>query len=212
MQPIYWISKNLYYVYFKLLGGKIENLQQLRDWKFGIVAANHISVLDPPLVGAVTPHAIHFLAKKELFTSWWLGPIIRRLNAIPIRRGAIDRHAMKQVMDVLANKKAILIFPEGSRSYFKARPGIGKIAIQAQAPVLPLYIHNSDRLLSWRKLRVVVGTPIPVEKISQYEDNKDGYRQLAEHILHRINTLGAETADDSSSKGRAKKPEAASGE
>ena len=192
MTPFYWVAKNLYLVLFWVLRGKVENMDRLRAWKSGIIAANHISFLDPPLVGAITPHAINFLAKSELFKTPLLGLAVRNLNAIPIRRGAIDRHAMKMVVEALERGGCVLIFPEGSRKNFTARPGIGKIAIQTNSPVLPLYFENTNQPLR-KRMRVVVGEPITRETISQYEDNKDGYRGLSEHILHRINALGAAT-------------------
>ena len=65
--------------------------------------------------------------------------------------------------------ESVLIFPEGSRKNFSARPGIGKVAITAQSPVLPIRIENSNRLLSVifgkRKLRVIIGKPVQLYRL-----------------------------------------------
>ena len=200
MRPFYRFAKKLTHVFFRVCGGKVENAHRMHEWQGGILAANHISLLDPPLVGCVFPAEISFLAKRELFGSKLLGPLITALNAIPIRRGTIDRHATVKVQQILERGQSILIFPEGSRRNFTARPGIGKLALQTQVPVLPLYLeHTNDVLGSLfrrRRMRIVAGPPIPVETIASFKDTKEGYRALSEHILHCINALSGIQSDE----------------
>src|SRR5262249_33220638 len=77
-----------------------------------IVASNHISFWDPPMVGASLPREVHFLAKEELFRTPGLGLLIRSLNAIPIRRGVADLSGLSRALEVLKAGDALLMFPE----------------------------------------------------------------------------------------------------
>ena len=118
-----------------------------------VVAANHISFWDPPLIGTALPREVYFLAKEELFHTPGLGWAIRGLNAIPIRRGVADLSGLSRALDVLQRGRALLMFPEGSRmrdgELHPARPGVGMMAVQADVPVLPCYISGSGQPRRW---------------------------------------------------------------
>jgi 1-acyl-sn-glycerol-3-phosphate acyltransferase len=130
-----------------------------------IVASNHISFWDPPMLGAAIPRETHFLAKTELFATPGLSPLIRTLNAIPIRRGAADLTGLARAIGVLKSGGALLMFPEGSRmrdgELHPARPGVGMVAVQADVPVVPCYVSGSNRpkrWLTWRsRVRIWFG-------------------------------------------------------
>ncbi|MCD4828941.1 MAG: 1-acyl-sn-glycerol-3-phosphate acyltransferase [Candidatus Cloacimonetes bacterium] len=193
MRPLYRLAKTLTYAIFHIVGGRVVNANRIREWDGGIIAANHISYFDPPWVGCVWSNEIHFLAKRELFEVKLLSPLIKYLNAVPIRRGVIDRQSTARVKQIVESGKSILMFPEGSRKKFTAKPGIGKIAIQSGASVLPVLLCNTGKpcssLLGRRPMRIVVGEPITREAIGKYEDTKDDYRALSEYILQRILAL-----------------------
>ena len=112
-----------------------------------IVASNHISLSDPPLVSTAIKRPVHFMAKKELFSIPVLGFIIRNLNAHPIHRG-FDRRAIDEAVDILSRGEGLLIFPEGTRAlhgeFLPARPGIGIVAIKTQARIIPTYIQGAN--------------------------------------------------------------------
>ena len=130
-----------------------------------IVASNHISFFDPPLIGIATVRELHFLAKEELFRQPVLGPLIRTFNSIPIRRGVADMSGLSKAMEVLRGGKALIMFPEGSRmrdgELHPARPGVGMLAVGTDARIVPCYISGSDRPGGWitrrSKLRVWFG-------------------------------------------------------
>ncbi len=111
-----------------------------------IIAANHASFLDPPLVAASWPEPIHFLARKTLFDVALLSPIISGLNAHPLT-GANDTSSVKQVLSLLASGKKILLFPEGTRTthgnLLPFKQGIGMLARKSGAAIIPTYIHGS---------------------------------------------------------------------
>ena len=118
-----------------------------------IVASNHISFWDPPLVGTAAVRELHFLAKEELFRTPLLGPLIRAFNAIPIRRGVADLSGLTKAMEVLRAGRALLMFPEGTRArdgeLKAARPGVGMLAVATDARIVPACISGSSRPGRW---------------------------------------------------------------
>ena len=112
-----------------------------------IIAANHCSYLDPPLVGVACKRAIHYLARKSLLDVPILGPILPELNVIPVDQKNADRSALMGIIRVVRAGGAALIFPEGTRSpdgkLQPAQPGIGMIAAKTGAPVVPVRLAGS---------------------------------------------------------------------
>jgi 1-acyl-sn-glycerol-3-phosphate acyltransferase len=118
-----------------------------------IVASNHISFYDPPLIGIAADRELHYLGKEELFRIPVLGWLIRTFNGIPIRRGVADMSGLSKAMEVLRAGKTLVMFPEGSRmrdgELHPARPGVGMLAVGTDALVLPCFISGSDRPGGW---------------------------------------------------------------
>lgn len=118
-----------------------------------IVASNHISFWDPPLIGSAAPRELHYLAREELFGTPVVGWLIRSMNAIPIRRGVADLTGMSRAMDRLKDGAALLMFPEGGRMQdggsHPARPGVGMMAVHADVPIVPCCVTGSDRQREW---------------------------------------------------------------
>jgi cytidylate kinase len=114
-----------------------------------LLVSNHLSVLDPPLIGTATDRQLTFLAKAELFELPLFGGFIRRLNARPIRREGADPSALRTAMRVLEDGGALLIFPEGTRGeegmIRPAKTGAGMLAVLSGAPVVPVFIAGSGR-------------------------------------------------------------------
>lgn len=178
---------------YGVLGTEVRSVQHLNGWSGGIVAANHLSYLDPPVLASVLPFESRFLAKKELFRHPLFGRLIRSFGAIPIDRDGFDRRAIQDVIQRLQAGSTIIIFPEGSRSRFTARPGIGMIARKAEVPVLPVYLDGTrrwrDALLHRDHITIQFGKPFTREDVQSYPDRGKGYRSLANDILERINGL-----------------------
>ncbi len=118
-----------------------------------VVASNHISFWDPPLVGCALPREVHFLAKEELFGTLVLGGLIRSLNAIPIRRGMADLSGLARAIALLRKGGALVVFPEGSRmrdgELHPPRPGAAMMAVQADVPIVPCCVLGSNRPRRW---------------------------------------------------------------
>ncbi|MDD3923130.1 MAG: lysophospholipid acyltransferase family protein, partial [Endomicrobiaceae bacterium] len=115
-----------------------------------IMAPNHMSFFDPPLTGCFMKQDLYFMGKQELFSVPILGFLIKRTNAFPVKRGMQDVAAFRNVFALLENKKALLMFPEGTRSkdgkLGKARAGVGMVACNAQVPIVPVKITNTNNM------------------------------------------------------------------
>jgi 1-acyl-sn-glycerol-3-phosphate acyltransferase len=138
-----------------------------------ILAANHASFADPPLVGSAVPRRVFFMAKQELFDAPFFGWVIKQLNAFPIRRVERDMGAFRMAQRILTSGECLIVFPEGTRqrdgNFGKARPGVGMLALKAGVPVVPIYVHNSRKLGSLAPLTVVFGEPLSPEGESDYQ-------------------------------------------
>jgi len=150
-----------------LSGWKISGADRVPRTGGLILASNHISFWDPPLIACAFPRELHFLAKEELFSSPpLLGVLIRRVNAIPIRRGVADLSGLNRALEALKNGGCLLLFPEGSRmkdgELHPARPGVGLLAHGADVPVLPCFISGSNRPGKWwrraARVRITFGS------------------------------------------------------
>ena len=169
-----------------------------------IIASNHAAYVDPPFVGAASPRELSYLAKRELFKNGLFGWLIRKYNAFPIARGSFDRKAMSQAMGLLKERKALLLFPEGTRSrdgnLMEPKLGVGKVAIQAGVPIVPAYVGNSKDLLSTflkrRKLVILFGSPILKSWLDKIPKDKEGYKRIGQEIMCRIRMLKEKAEND----------------
>jgi 1-acyl-sn-glycerol-3-phosphate acyltransferase len=201
MRVFYYLSISLVKILARLLFRmKAYNRDNIPAKGPFILACNHISYYDPPLVGSFIKREIHFMAKKELFRNRLFGALITYFNSHPVNRNSIDKTAIEMVKKVLNSEQGIIIFPEGTRSktdnFLPSRPGVGMLAIANMVPVIPAYINGSNDLigclLGKTKLAVIYGRPIAREEISQYNKDKDGYHRLANDIMSHIKALKEE--------------------
>ncbi len=136
-----------------------------------IVASNHRSFLDPFVIGAFLPwrRRLQFVAKVELFENRWQAWLLSRLGAFPIRRGQSDATAMETAGMIVERGGTVVIFPEGTRirtgSLARPRRGVGRLALETGAPVLPIAVQGSEEVRrGWRirprKVKLRAGKPI----------------------------------------------------
>ncbi len=167
-----------------------------------LVVTNHSSVLDPPVVGAVTPRQLYFMAKAELFKLPLFGRLIYALNARPVRRGTSDPAALRAALRVLEGGNALLVFPEATRGpegiLREGRPGAGMLAVLSGAPVVPAYIAGTGR--AWPKgrsfprparVRVHFGKPLQFKR-DERRDRKEQYVAASRGMMAAIATLKEE--------------------
>ncbi len=146
--------------------------EHLRGIKGGlIVVSNHRSFLDPFVIGATLPwrRPMQYVAKVELFESRWQGWLLSRVGAFPIRRGQSDETAMETARLVLERGGTVCIFPEGTRirsgSLAQPRRGVGRLALETGAAVIPFAVHGTEQVRrGWRirprKVMLRVGRPM----------------------------------------------------
>lgn len=115
-----------------------------------LVIANHLNLADPPVLGVSLGRKMVFMAKKELFHFRFFGYFIRGFGAFPVHRGKLDRKALRQAEQVLAEGLALVMFPEGMRSRSgwlrPAFPGSALIALRSGVPILPVGISGTERI------------------------------------------------------------------
>ncbi len=121
-----------------------------------ILASNHVSFLDPIVLGITMKRKIYFMAKKEAFNNIFGRTILTHLNAFPVDRGKVDVRSLKKSLDILQEKKILGLFPEGTRSLNgelqELKLGIIKIAIKTGVPILPVGINGTHKIYSHGKI------------------------------------------------------------
>ena len=155
-----------------------------------IVACNHISYLDPVLLGVALRRPVTYLAKKELFAIPVLGPIITGLGVYPLDREAGGVAAVRAALRALKEGRCVGIFPEGTRNRTGNAEGKGGAALLAAlsgAPVVPAAISGTRRARPFHPIRVIYGEPIAVER-RRKADGDDLEKWTAE-IMRRIRAL-----------------------
>jgi 1-acyl-sn-glycerol-3-phosphate acyltransferase len=148
----YRFCRFLFRVYFYLYHrGRVYNAERLPDNGAFILAGNHISFLDPPFFGLACKREAYYMARDTLFRNPLAGWILRSWHCVPISRDRGDIGAMRTVLRMLGEGKAVLMFPEGTRSedgqLQEPRAGIGMIVAKANVPVLPMRIFGTERAL-----------------------------------------------------------------
>jgi len=188
----WWIVRTAFELF---LGLRVEGHEHIPDAGGVILASNHVSYLDPPVIGAASPRELSFLAKRELFKFAPFRILISRLNAIPLDRSGVPRAALKKAIGLLRAGKMVLLFPEGTRSRTgelgEARAGVGMISVATGLPVVPVYVEGTGRilgaLLGGRGVRVRFGAPMFLRQIPGAR--KDRYRRLGEQVMREISKL-----------------------
>lgn len=161
----YQFAKNICYLFLRFFcRWEVKGREHLPPKGPVIVFANHVSYLDPVIVGVALTRPVYFMAKEELFKIPVLKWIINGLCAFPVRRGQSDRAALKAALKLLEEGRVLGIFPEGKRSPDgQLNPFLGGaafLALKTGAPLVPVAIINSNKVLKGKRLRVRIGSPI----------------------------------------------------
>ena len=166
-----------------------------------LIASNHTSYLDPPIVGVgYRKRPVHFIARDTLWSSsfsrWWFS----KVGCIPVSRETGDTKALKLTIKALKEGKVVSIFPEGTRSedgiIKDAKGGIGFIVKHSKCTVIPAYIHGSFNALpknsKWirpSKVTISFGAPILSQGFDNQENSRESYDEHANLIMKSIRKL-----------------------
>ena len=180
---MYMFARKLVDIFFHLKYKiNLLNPENLPDLKGGyIIACNHQTYADPPMIAACVKAKFSFMAKSELFEKKAFAWLIRKCGAFPVVRGAKDNSAIEHAISDLKSGRVFVIFPEGTRSkdgtLGRAKSGVAVIAGLAKAPVLPMCIMYGLGGKK-RKADVAVGKLIPAEEIAIDPENTEDRRQI----------------------------------
>lgn len=171
-----------------------------------LLACNHVSFGDPPLVGSAIDRTIHFLARESLFRNPLFGAWLRSLNSLPVDRDGSGGAGLRAVLELLSRDELLLIFPEGTRSpdgqLQAGRPGSGLIAMKSGAPVVPVRVFGlyeawgrHRRFPGPGKVKIKFGHPL-VFREADFQRPGEGrvpakvfYQQVADNIMAAIGAL-----------------------
>lgn len=173
-----------------------------------ILASNHASFLDPPLVGAALDRGINYLARESLFRFPGIGRLLKAWNCVPVDREGGGGAGLKAILDRLRAGGAIILFPEGTRTrdgeLQPARAGIGLVVIKSTAPVVPARVFGTyaaygrrHRIPRPRPIAVKFGRPMDFAKLRaeskacSKERLKRIYQEVADEIMRAIAGLGS---------------------
>jgi 1-acyl-sn-glycerol-3-phosphate acyltransferase len=197
------IFRLLYSSYFRW---RVFNLERVPREGPVILASNHASFLDPPLIGASLPRPINYLARDTLFRFPLVGAVLRSWNSVPVDREGGGAAGLRQILDRLLAGGGIILFPEGTRTrdgrLRAARSGIGLVVIKSQAPVVPVRVFGTfeafGRHLRFprpRRVAVKFGRPLTFGVYRSEARHcskarlKEIYQRIADDIMREIAAL-----------------------
>lgn len=197
----YWFFKNLAKLLAKIFFRfRVIHPERLPQSGGLILAANHQSYFDPPLVGICSKRAVHYLARKTLMEWPFFGPLFPDMNVIPVDRDGNDMSALKTVIRKIKEGEGVVLFPEGTRSrdgnLQPGQAGVGLVIAKTLAPVVPVRIFGSyeafprgSKGVNLHSIRVVIGEPIHFTKEDVANADRDTYRQLSQRVMDAIARL-----------------------
>ena len=162
-----------------------------------ILAPNHGSFMDHFFAGGFLRRRVRFMAKSQLFKPGIATYIFSHGGVFPVRRGHHDEDAFTTAFELLARGEAVVMYPEGGRSRTgdlapQAKPGVGRLALESGAPVVPVAVLGSHQVRNWKRLKfprvtVQFGTPFQFERVEH--STRDQQQEVADYILERIREI-----------------------
>ncbi|MBU4346524.1 MAG: 1-acyl-sn-glycerol-3-phosphate acyltransferase [Candidatus Omnitrophica bacterium] len=159
-----------------------------------ILASNHLSYLDPIVLGIVCSRRLNYMARHDLFYNPFFSWLLTRINVFPVRRSSPDLSALKEAIKRLKNGQPLVLFPTGTRELkglsLEPQAGIGFLAAKVDVPVIPVLIKGTQEALPKGakfirpgKISVYFGEQIPIER-------RMPYQAIALRIMEGIRRLG----------------------
>jgi 1-acyl-sn-glycerol-3-phosphate acyltransferase len=155
-----------------------------------IIASNHVSFFDPPVLGTASPRRISYMAKRELFEIPVLGPLIGAVGAYPVDREGSAAAAIKRSVEVLREGGAIGIFPEGTRNAAgtaEVRGGVALLASLGKAPVVPACLVGTNGSTRLAQFHVIFGAPLRLA--ADRKASREEMANFTEEVMRAIRSL-----------------------
>lgn len=162
------LFRTVFFIVLRLgYGAKVHYRDRVPKEGAFIVAPNHTSNFDPPLLGMALPRPVYLMAKEELFRNPILAKVITLLGAFPLRRGMVDKVAIRNAMTILKRGDLLGIFPQGTRAkegtFDRFHDGMASMALRTGISIIPVTIIGSGKMKR-NSIHVIVGEPIPIEQ------------------------------------------------
>ncbi|MDP6125592.1 MAG: lysophospholipid acyltransferase family protein [Candidatus Latescibacteria bacterium] len=180
-----------------VFGLRVEGIGNIPNKGKAIIAANHVSAYDPPIVGCVVPRRMRFMAKRQLIETPIIGWLLALVNVHPVDRDGFGRDAIEALESSLKEDQPVMLFPEGTRQtdgrLGKPKLGVGMLAARNEAPVVPAYVSGTTTQLKAfarvKPFRIVFGPPInPPYEVAGIS-RKLAYQQIADEVMARVADL-----------------------
>lgn len=207
MSPLYWATWSFYRLwlatYFRW---RVYHPERVPLRGGVILASNHCSVLDPPLIGSGLHRPVNYLARETLFSHPIAGWALRQANAVPVDRDGAGAAGLRAILRRLREGGAILLFPEGTRSddgsLQPARAGVGLVIVRTDVPVIPIRVFNTHR--AWHRstriprpcaVAITYGNPMDFSglraeaKSCSKEQLKELYQEASDRVMRAIAAL-----------------------
>jgi 1-acyl-sn-glycerol-3-phosphate acyltransferase len=171
-------------------------LDQIPARGAAIIASNHRSFFDPFVIGTMSRRPIYYVAKSELFRNPLLAWFLSALGAFPVQRGVGDLDAIRTAEQLLERGELVLIFPEGTRTrpgpLGRPRRGVGRLALESGAPVIPLAINGTEAvrkgiLLRPHRVSVIAGHPLRFPR--EQPSSPQAAEAVTAQIWHEVSKL-----------------------
>lgn len=200
-RPLYGFSRWLIRLLLRLkYGFKVEGGDSVPATGGIIVAANHCSYLDPPVLACALKRRVRFMARDTLFSNAFARWYFPRVGVIPLDRTRGDLAALRKAISLLKEGHAVALYPEGTRSpdgkLQEAKGGIGFLIAKGGVPVVPMHISGTYEALpkgqgklAKSRISVRIGEPISPDEMSAAMTAKNDYDSVARLVMQRIAAL-----------------------
>lgn len=165
-----------------------------------ILCSNHLSYLDPVIIGGFFPRPIYYMTKSEVFKNGFLAALVSFFNAFPVNRYSFDRKSIRYSVSILNSGNVLGIFPEGTRAVDgimkEGQAGVGLISVLTKSPILPMALSGTNKIvqkphkrLFFPMVKIAYGELIDTKTIIENNDNKTAIKIIVKKTMNSIKDL-----------------------